>query len=138
MKHLLTLLIIFSSFFLSQELKAQNLIEEVNSLQELNTYQPVKKEYEIAKKNKNEVQLILSGTFLFYKRFISSQDGSSCAFHQSCSEYALSSIKRQGLVLGGINFFDRFTRCNTCSPYLYQVNPLSGKFLDPTIEVSFK
>ena len=45
-----------------------------------------KSNYELTKGDKNEIQLIFSGLFLFYKQFISSQDlPVTCNFHPSCS-----------------------------------------------------
>ena len=60
----------------------------------------------------NEIEFIAVQAFHFYKRFISSQDISSCNFTPSCSEYALQAIRALGVVSGMLNFFDRFTRCN--------------------------
>ncbi len=60
----------------------------------------------------NEIEFITVQAFHFYKRFISSQDISSCNFTPSCSEYALQAIHAQGTIVGMLNFFDRFTRCN--------------------------
>lgn len=110
---------------------AQNLSEDMKELSLLNTETISKRTFQSAKNNSNELQILLSGAFLFYKSNISSQDGSKCAFHLSCSEYALQAIKKQGLIVGSVNFFDRFTRCNTCSPYQYSINPESHRFNDP-------
>lgn len=110
---------------------AQDFSEDLTVLSKLNTDTLEKRTFASAKNNTNEIQLLLSGAFLFYKSNISTQDGSKCAFHISCSEYALLAIKKQGLVLGTINFFDRFSRCHTCSPYQYKINSTSYRFDDP-------
>lgn len=89
-----------------------------------------KKEYSMARENKNEIQVIFSGLFLFYKNFISSQDGVSCVFTPSCSEYALLAIKKQGLITGTANAIDRMTRCNALSPEKYQKAPDSPLMID--------
>ncbi|HBU28130.1 TPA: membrane protein insertion efficiency factor YidD [Candidatus Uhrbacteria bacterium] len=39
-----------------------------------------------------------------------------CRFHPTCSEYGYESIKRQGLVKGGIKTLYRIIRCNPWSP----------------------
>jgi uncharacterized protein len=109
---------------------AQDLKNDVRQLQKLNNTIVIKNQFDIAKDNTNEVQLMLSGMFLLYKYNISSQDASRCAFHVSCSEYALLAVKQQGIVIGGINFFDRFARCNTCSPYQYRIHSQTNRFID--------
>ena len=109
---------------------AQDLQNDVLQLQKLNNTTVIKNQFDIAKDNTNEVQLMLSGMFLLYKYNISSQDASRCAFHVSCSEYALKAIKHQGVVIGCINFFDRFARCNTCSPYQYTIHSQTNRFID--------
>jgi len=130
MKKLILINILLISVFCS--LSGQEMLsDDIQLLSQVVEDTTEVKTYSAAKDNKNEVQLLLSGLFLGYKKLISSQDGSQCAFHQSCSEYALVSIKSKGLVIGAIQFFDRFTRCNTCSPYLYERNSESNKFEDP-------
>jgi putative membrane protein insertion efficiency factor len=69
--------------------------------------------------------------FSFYKRYISSQDGQSCRFTPSCSEYAFLSIKKHGFMMGLLDFFDRFSRCNPLSPENYELHADRQSFLDP-------
>jgi uncharacterized protein len=90
-----------------------------------------KENYEFARSIQNEYDLIFSGLFLFYKSFISSQDGSHCTFTPSCSVYALQSIKKQGIVVGTIDFFDRFARCNGLSSEHYEVDLINNRLIDP-------
>jgi putative membrane protein insertion efficiency factor len=78
----------------------------------------------------NEVQFVLGGLFWGYKNFLSSQDRPSCQFYPSCSEYAIASIRKRGLILGGMAAFDRLTRCNGFSPDQYDKQPVSNKFVD--------
>lgn len=77
-----------------------------------------------------EVELAYTGLFLFYKSFISSQDGSNCSFTPSCSEYAVQAIEKFGPVKGPIKFFDRYSRCNSLSPGFYQRNMRTRKLID--------
>lgn len=84
-----------------------------------------------AQGNSNELETIFSWLFLAYKSWFSSQDGSQCSFHPSCSVYALEAIKKQGPLVGIINFFDRFSRCNGLSPEAYPVHPETHKLHDP-------
>lgn len=81
--------------------------------------------------NKNEIDAIFSGLFLFYKVVLSSQDRNVCSFHPSCSEYGLMSIKQKGLIIGGIMTFDRLARCNGLSPENYEIDMKLRKLKDP-------
>lgn len=88
-------------------------------------FQPVPKArlreiYRESNQNPNELQLVLSGLFLFYKSFLSSQDQNRCNFYPSCSEYGLQAVKQLGVVRGVISTMDRLTRCNGLSPELYE------------------
>jgi hypothetical protein len=89
-----------------------------------------KLKYQIAKENKNELQYMFSGMFLFYKNFVSSQDGSSCVFTPTCSEYGLIAVKKQGVIVGMANTFDRLTRCHLLEAKKYQKSGISGFLID--------
>ena len=81
-----------------------------------------KRTYWEAGNNKNEVQAVFSGLFLFYKSFISSQDLTVCTFTPSCSEYGILAVKEHGVLKGGFLTMDRLTRCNGLSPEKYEVD----------------
>jgi uncharacterized protein len=81
--------------------------------------------------NKGELDVVMSGLFLFYKTFLSSQDMNSCNFHPSCSEYAIQSIKKKGFIHGGLMAFDRLGRCNGFSPEKYAIDIERRKLSDP-------
>ncbi len=87
--------------------------------------------YEYAKNAKNEVQVVFSGLFLFYKYFISSQDRASCVFHPSCSVYALQKIQKNGVAEGALATFDRFCRCNAFSAKNYETYQGTQLLYDP-------
>lgn len=87
--------------------------------------------YSLSRKNPNELQAVLSGLFLFYKAFISSQDQNRCNFHPGCSEYGLQAVKKLGIVRGAICTFDRLTRCNNLSPTQYDFDLKTGLLQDP-------
>lgn len=93
--------------------------------------------WDFSKSYNNEYDLIFSRLFLFYKHFISSQDANSCSFTPSCSVYAIHAIKKQGVVVGLINFFDRFTRCNSMSPEDYKIDTKSRLLIDPVRDFYF-
>jgi putative membrane protein insertion efficiency factor len=78
----------------------------------------------------NELELTYTSLFIFYKKFISSQDGSTCSFHPSCSEYGVAALKRYGPVKGLTIFFDRYSRCNSLSPEYYQFDPIKRRLID--------
>ncbi len=74
---------------------------------------------------------VIHGLFHIYQHYISPQDASSCSFEPSCSAYASDAIKEQGIVVGLLNFFDRFSRCNSLSPENYPVNEKNRLLKDP-------
>ena len=99
----------------------------------LNEKVKIKDQYEHVHVNTNEIQLVFSGMFLFYKSFISSQDAQSCSFTPSCSVYALEAVKKQGVFKGMMNGFDRLSRCNSLSPEKYQIDPHTSLLIDPLV-----
>jgi len=50
---------------------------------------------------------IFSAPVHFYQHFLSHQWGRSCAYYPSCSNYALSAIRRHGALVGSMLAFDR-------------------------------
>ena len=83
---------------------------------------------------KNEIRLIFSASYHFYKVFISSQDANNCAFYPSCSTYALETLQTNGF-LGMFDAIDRLTRCNGFSPNKYSVHSESHHFYDPVKKI---
>jgi putative component of membrane protein insertase Oxa1/YidC/SpoIIIJ protein YidD len=81
-----------------------------------------KPKWEAAQNNRNELQMVFSGLFLFYKFAISSQDYNKCAFHPSCSEFGLLAVKKHGAVVGMLATLDRLQRCNGMSPENYEMD----------------
>lgn len=108
------------SLSLSFQLKAQSK-SEINLLRGV-IQTPQKRVYKEAKGNRNEVQYLFSGLFLFYKTFFSSQDLTVCTFTPSCSEFGILAVKKSGVVMGGIKTMDRLTRCNGLSPEKYAID----------------
>lgn len=122
---LVVLLLLISTKTKGQSLTVNQELLSMHSLGER------KKPYSFAKQNRNEVQMILSGLFLFYKQFISSQDAQHCSFTPSCSEFALRSIQEKGILIGSLMSFDRLSRCNGLSPENYQRNSHNHLLIDP-------
>jgi putative component of membrane protein insertase Oxa1/YidC/SpoIIIJ protein YidD len=79
------------------------------------------------KKNKNTSY----GFFLFYKKFISSQDSGDCNFYPSCSVYGTQSFQKLGFLKGLFNTFDRLTRCNGLNRKDYHIHKPSNLLYDP-------
>jgi len=79
----------------------------------------------------SEIQFLFSGLFLFYKAFISSQDGQSCSFTPSCSAYGLDAVRMFGPLKGTLMGFDRLTRCHGMSAEWYEFDRESKLLIDP-------
>ena len=117
--------------FASQAVFSQT-ISEINEMRSIQTeINQINPNIEKASKNANEIQSILSGMFLFYKTFISSQDAGSCMFSTSCSEYALETIKKKGILVGPLDFLDRYSRCHGIGRPAYPIDPKTKLFYDP-------
>ena len=52
----------------------------------------------------------------FFQLVISPQDGPSCRFNPTCSNYGKSAVLRYGSLLGSILAGERLLRCNPYSP----------------------
>ena len=121
---------LFSIYFIS--LVSFCFSQEIVDMQEFNDiFKPENKTEKFTyalKNNKNELQVISSTIFLFYKEFVSSQDTNVCPYSPSCSVYAHESIKKKGLFFGLIDSFDRFSRCNNFTPEQYHIH--NGKLID--------
>jgi hypothetical protein len=112
--------------------------EDIIRFGELNAIEKEDDKYAYARTYQNEIEFIFTRLFLLYKSFISSQDASSCTFTPSCSEYAMMAISKQGIVIGTINFFDRFSRCNGLSPENYVPDPEKRVFIDPPRDFKYE
>ncbi|MEL6133433.1 MAG: membrane protein insertion efficiency factor YidD [Bacteroidota bacterium] len=98
-------------------------LKDLEALRQVVPAQPkAKTQWDVAQNNSNEAEWVLSQAFLFYKAFISSQDGNRCSFYPSCSVYSLQAVKKRGLIFGGLATFDRLMRCNSLSPELYSID----------------
>jgi len=81
-------------------------------------------------KSDKEVKLVFGTMFLFYKKFISSQDGSACNFTPSCSVYGLQCVQKHGPFRGMLQGFDRLTRCNSLNRHQYEMDRNTGLLID--------
>ena len=142
MKNIFTILI----FLLAAELIAQThnvvkmpgqesrLNQDISVLQQAFSAKPkarLTEQYTFSRDNSNELQMVLSGLFLVYKSFLSSQDNQRCSFHPSCSEYGLEAVKKFGILRGIVSTCDRLTRCNGFSPEQYEIDLERRVLKDP-------
>jgi len=108
--------------------------QEVSLLQKAFASKPkvrLSQQFSLSRNNPNELQTVLSGLFLVYKSFFSSQDNQRCSFHPSCSEFGLEAVKKLGVVRGIICTCDRLTRCNGFSPEQYEIDIERRALKDP-------
>jgi len=122
-----------SAFLLTVNLGAQTPkdLALLNRAFQPDARQRLTERYEDSRKNPNELQAVLSGLFLFYKSFLSSQDQNRCNFSPSCSEFGLEAVKEFGVVRGAVCTLDRLTRCNGFSRKQYDVDLKKQVLLDP-------
>ena len=75
--------------------------------------------------------VLVSGSFKFYKKFITSQDMSNCPFYPSCSQFMLEAVSQNGIA-GFFQGIERLKRCTNTehSRGLYETLS-NGKHYDP-------
>ena len=84
------------------------------------------------KEASNEFEILVSTGFLIYKKVISSQDKPSCVFTPSCSEYAVESFQKKGMITGWLQAFDRLSRCHGFVNHShYSFDKEKNRFYDP-------
>jgi putative component of membrane protein insertase Oxa1/YidC/SpoIIIJ protein YidD len=66
----------------------------------------------------------------FYKKFISSQQGPTCCFNESCSVFGVRMMEQKGFIKGMLIAFDRVARCNGVNPKWYEISPQSRLNID--------
>ncbi len=86
------------------------------------------------KEAKNEISIVFSTGFLFYKTFISSQDKPSCVFSPSCSEFAVEAFQQKGLTMGWLMTFDRLSRCHGFVNHTHYHYDIDKKLFDDPIK----
>ena len=132
-RNITIILFLFISFNIFSQID-----EDIIKFRQLNEIETTDNKYPYARTYQNEIEFIFTRLFLLYKSFISSQDASSCTFTPSCSEYAMMAINKQGVIIGIVNFFDRFSRCNGLSPENYVPDPEKRVFIDPPRDFKYE
>ncbi len=76
-----------------------------------------------------ELQLLQN----IYSEAISIQNGATCIFTPTCSQFTFQSIKLYGPFWGILMSLDRIQRCNPLSAraYYYPIDPLRKRYIDP-------
>ncbi|UWG99337.1 membrane protein insertion efficiency factor YidD [Dehalobacter sp. DCM] len=59
---------------------------------------------------------VLISLIVFYQRYISPLKGPSCRFYPSCSEYAIQSVKKYGILKGMGKSIIRISKCHPFHP----------------------
>ena len=113
--------VLFTLLFMSFLSKAQNKLDigqQLTLLQQQTIAKP--------KAQAKKIPLIL----LVYKNFITTQDGSSCAFTPTCSVYAIRQVKKHGIFMGLLKATDRLTRCGDIIGDFYKWNENLERYED--------
>lgn len=78
-----------------------------------------------------EIHLLLSASFLGYKKLFSSQDVDACVFTPTCSVYMMETIRKNGIIIGFFDGLDRLQRCHLlANEHNYEYNNLTQKYND--------
>jgi putative component of membrane protein insertase Oxa1/YidC/SpoIIIJ protein YidD len=79
----------------------------------------------------SEIKILFSFSFLYYKKYVSSQDVDACVFSPSCSVYTIESVNKKGIFWGLLDGFDRLLRCNAfVNEKDYEYNKFTKKYSD--------
>jgi hypothetical protein len=62
------------------------------------------------------IKSAIIGMIVFYRKFISPLKPRTCRFYPTCSQYAIESIKKYGVIKGGIKSIKRILRCHPFNP----------------------
>jgi uncharacterized protein len=85
-----------------------------------------------------DVDMYSGMMFRFYKMYISSQDYGNCSFTPSCSEYAMTAIREQGIFVGSVNALDRLTRCHGGNKHNYFTDERTGLSVDEVRNIKYE
>lgn len=140
-QEIMTTLLEFSniSFYIPLQNDFVNLIEEL-PIQSIET---IKKDLSNTKKIMEAAEpeqkiyrvsipsVLVSSSFKFYKKYITSQDMSNCPFYPSCSQFMLEAVSQNGF-LGFFQGIERLKRCTNTEHNRGIYETLSnGKHYDP-------
>jgi hypothetical protein len=72
--------------------------------------------------------------FRGYKSFVASQDGRKCIYTTTCSEYAMGSVRRHGILVGTLIGLERYCRCTGLDKKYYPHADDGIHLIDPVQE----
>ena len=123
---IIILLILINCIIRSQSLSDINFMKIVDK-----EIHQKKNKIKLKKNHSSEYDLFFDLGIVIYKNYVSSQDASSCSFTPSCSIYAMNAIKKEGFLFGYLNFWDRFSRCNSLNKEDYHIDQDNHLLIDP-------
>lgn len=62
------------------------------------------------------IKKAIIGIIMFYRKFISPLKPRTCRFYPTCSQYAIESIEKHGVLKGSIKAVKRILRCHPFNP----------------------
>lgn len=62
------------------------------------------------------IKTAIVSMIIFYRKFISPLKPGACRFYPTCSEYAIESIQKYGVLKGGIKAAKRILKCHPFNP----------------------
>lgn len=68
------------------------------------------------KSNKSVFTVILIRIILLYRKYISPLKPPVCRFYPTCSQYAVESLEKYGIIKGGIKAVIRLLKCHPFHP----------------------
>lgn len=89
----------------------------------------------------NPVTGVFGGLMFVYQRYISQQISADCLYHESCSRFSVSCIKKYGVVKGVALSADRLMRCNQLAAggvHPSTIHQESGRVKDPVENYQLK
>jgi putative membrane protein insertion efficiency factor len=128
MSQKICIILMLTGISLRSSAQETNMLDNFSHQFEVETH---KHDFEVHADYSNEIRALSAVLFLFYKEFISSQDVNACVFTPSCSVYAIESIKKKGIFIGGMAALDRITRCNVLSYGYYDIDIETNLNIDP-------
>lgn len=86
----------------------------------------------------SEIKILSVGLIKIYQLFISPQDGPTCIFTPSCSQFSVGTIRRYGFFRGVLLTSDRLQRCHGMATRHYLLDEKTGRFSDPVESYSIE
>jgi putative component of membrane protein insertase Oxa1/YidC/SpoIIIJ protein YidD len=92
---------------------------------------------EFSLRQTNEIKLAFTGMIRLYQIFVSPQSPPTCNFTVTCSQFLSYAVRKYGFAHGILMGADRLTRCTHGTRYLYEIDPVTGRAIDHSIEAYY-